>query len=311
MVTKRPTMRIDESKKHAVTIAYVSLAIVMLLWAGNSIVARAVREDVPPFTLAFVRWVGAFLIVAPFAARHVLVDRALLRRHLSVVLLLSLLGVGAFNAFLYSGLHYTPATNGLLLQAAIPPLVLIFGALFFAERASVLQIAGVALSVLGVVLIVLRADVHNLLGLRFGLGDVLILGAVVAWALYTTLLRLRPPVHAVSFLAVSFFVGVVCMAPLAAVEWMEIGFPALTAPVLGAFAYVSILPSVVAYFLFNAAVASIGASRAGQTVALMPLFGAVLASVLLDEPLAGYHWAGMAMILMGIVLGAMTLRGRA
>ena len=299
----------SRAAKQGATLAYASLAIVMLLWAGNSIIGRAIRDDVAPFTLAFVRWLGAFLIVAPFAAAHIAKDRAALMRHAGVVILLAVLGVGAFNALLYSGLHHTTATNGLLLQAAIPPLVLVCNALFFRERATLAQILGVALAASGVVIIVLRADLHLLRNFAFGLGDLMILAAVVAWALYTSLLRLRPNVHPLSFLAVSFLIGVLCMAPLAALEWLNGDVPHLSGPVLGAFAYVAIFPSVVAYTLFNAAVANIGAARAGQTIALMPLIGASLASLLLNEPLHAYHLWGMALILSGLALGAW--RGRA
>lgn len=299
----------SRAAKQGATLAYASLAIVMLLWAGNSIIGRAIRDDVAPFTLAFVRWLGAFLIVAPFAVTHIAKDRPALMRHAGVVILLALLGVGAFNALLYSGLHHTTATNGLLLQAAIPPLVLVCNALFFRERASLAQILGVALAASGVVIIVLRADLHLLRNFAFGLGDLMILAAVVAWALYTSLLRLRPNVHPLGFLAVSFLIGVLCMAPLAALEWLNGNVPQLSGPVLGAFAYVAIFPSVVAYTLFNAAVANIGAARAGQTIALMPLIGASLASLLLNEPLHAYHLWGMALILSGLALGAW--RGRA
>ncbi|HVK81786.1 MAG TPA: DMT family transporter [Verrucomicrobiae bacterium] len=289
---------------HGATLAYASLAIVMLLWAGNSIVGRAIRDDVAPFTLAFVRWLGAFLIVAPFAAAHVAKDWPLLVRHAGIVILLAVLGVGAFNALLYSGLHHTTATNGLLLQAAIPPLVLVCNALFFRERSSLMQILGVALAALGVVIIVLRADLHLLRNFSFGIGDLMILAAVVAWALYTSLLRLRPSVHPLSFLAISFLIGVLCMAPLAAFEWLNGDIPQSTPAVLGAFVYVAIFPSVVAYTLFNAAVAKIGAGAAGQTIALMPLLGAGLASLLLREPLHAYHFYGMALIIAGLALGA-------
>lgn len=294
--------------KHTAIFAYASLVLVMLLWAGNSIVGRAIRDDVQPFTLAFVRWLGAFLIIAPFALAHVLKDRAALLRNAGIVLLLSVMGVGAFNALLYTGLHHTTATNGLLLQAAIPPLVLVFNALFFRERARLAQIIGVSLAALGVVLIVVRADLDVLLHFTFGFGDLLILCAVVMWALYTSLLRLRPDVHPLSFVAISFFVGFACMAPLAMFEWTQTGFPNLTLPVLGSFAYVAIFPSVVAYLFFNAAVAKIGAAQAGQTMALMPLIGAGLASLLLREPLHVYHLLGMALIVSGIVLGALKPR---
>lgn len=289
--------------------AHAMLALVMLLWAGNSIVGRAVRHDVPPFTLAFVRWVGALLILMPFAWRHVAADRAALLRSWKPVLLLGMTGVACFNAFLYAGLQSTTATNALLLQAGIPALVLVFDRLFFRIQARIAQIIGVVLSMIGVGAIVFRGDPAALLRLSFGAGDLLILAAVLVWSLYTSLLRLRPAVHPLSFMAGTFLIGAVAMLPFAAYEWQAAATAIpWRADVFGAFLYVAIFPSVIAYFLFNGAVAAIGAARAGQAISLLPLFGAVLAALLLNEPLESFHAAGMALIVAGIVVAAFAAR---
>lgn len=287
------------------TAAYAMLALVMLLWAGNSIVGRAVRDDIPPLFLALLRWTGALLVIAPFAARHIAADRAIIARHWPAILLLGLLGVAAFNAFLYSGLRYTTASNGMLLQAAIPALVLLVDFLIFRARAGLGAIAGVALSTLGVVVIVLQGHLTALSQVAFNHGDALILCGVVAWALYTSLLRLRPQLHALSFLGLTFAIGVVTMAPLAAAEWHDIAAMAWTPGVIAAILYVALLPSVIAYALFNAAVATLGPASAGQAITLMPLFGALLAALTLGEQLHGHHFAGMALILGGIVVSAL------
>jgi drug/metabolite transporter (DMT)-like permease len=284
--------------------AYILLTIVALLWAGNAIVGRAARDLVPPFTLALVRWGGALILLLPFAWRRLIEDAATLRRCWWQTLLLGLLGVGAFNAFLYSGLRYTTATNALLMQAAIPPLILLLSWGMFRERSNWRQGAAAGLCLIGVIIIVVRGDPAVLYGLHIGIGDWLILIAALAWGLYTVLLRWRPLVHPSSFLAATFAVGVVAMAPLAALEIesdMRVVWNALS---LGAFVYVATLPSLVAYLLFNRGVALIGAGRAGQFINLMPLFGAGLAILLLDEPLAAYHLVGMALILAGILVFA-------
>jgi drug/metabolite transporter (DMT)-like permease len=279
--------------------AYAMLALVMLFWSGNAIVGRAVRDDVLPFTLAFVRWLGALLLLAPFALRHLAADKALLRRHWRPILVLGLVGVSAFNALLYSGLRYTTATNGLLLQAAIPALVLVVEATAFRARVSAWQVVGVGLSTLGVG-IVLFPDLASVLSLHFGRGDALVLAAVVAWAIYTSLLRLRPAVHPLSFLAVTFAIAVVAMLPFAMLEWRHAPAIDWRPEIVGAFLYVALFPSLAAYFLFNAAVGMIGAAKAGQSITLMPVFGALLAASLLGEPLGPRHFAGMALILCGI-----------
>ncbi len=282
--------------------AFALLGLVMVLWAGNSIVGRAVRFEVPPLTLAFVRWFGASLILLPFAIRPLRRDWPAIRAAWKPVLLLGLLGVGAFNALLYSGLRYTTATNALLLQAAIPALVVLFDRVFFAVRSPRLQIVGVIASTLGVLAIVFEGDLAKAARLHFGLGDVLVLTSVVVWALYTVFLRLRPDIAPVSFVAATFFVGAAAMAPLAFAEWLS-GETIRWGPrVWGAFAYVCVLPSILSYFIFNSATRTVGAARAGQAITLMPLFGAFLSAALLGERLHPYHFAGMVLILAGIVL---------
>ncbi len=289
--------------------AYAMLALVMLFWAGNAIVGRAVRGDIPPFTLALVRWTGAFLIVLPMAVRPLGIDRAALLKAWRPVLALGLVGVASFNALLYTGLHHTTATNGLLIQAAIPAMVLVADRAIFGIRAGWASIIGVALSTLGVAIIVFRGTVATVLALDFGVGDVMILIASVAWALYTSLLKLRPAVHPMSLLAVTFAIGALAMLPLAATEWRAVLAMPIRPGTLLAFAYVALLPSVVAYFLYNGAVGMIGAGKAGQTISLMPLFGALLAAGLLGEALHDYHLAGMVLILIGIAVPMALVRG--
>ncbi|MBW8910621.1 MAG: DMT family transporter [Sphingomonas sp.] len=289
--------------------AYATLALVMLFWAGNSIVGRAIRDDIPPFTLALVRWMGASAVLLPLSWRHLVKDRKEMLRHWKIVLVLAVVGVAGFNAFLYSGLHYTSATNSLLLQAAIPGGVLLIDRVLFGQRSSAGQILGVSLSTIGVIVVVVRADIGLLAGFRFGFGDALILGGVLVWSVYTSLLRLRPAVHQLSFLFVTFVIAALCMTPLAIVEWNARQQISFDAELLAACAYVAIFPSVLSYLLFNIAVERIGPGRAGQTISLMPLFGAGLAAALLGEQLHGYHIAGMALILGGIALSIASARG--
>ena len=282
----------------------MSLAFVMLFWSGNFIVGRAVHGAIPPFTLALVRWTGAAMLVLPFALPRLSADWQIVRRHWRITLLLGIAGVGGFNAFVYSGLRYTTASNGLLLQAAVPALVLAFNRAIFGQRSSAVQIMGVILSMIGVALIVLRGHLEALLGLTINFGDLLVLCGVICWAAYTSLLRIRPPCHPLSFLLATFLIAIATMLPLAVGEYLDGQRVRWDAATFGAFAYVAVLPSLLAYLMYNAAVRDLGAGPAGQTITLMPLFGALLAALLLDETLHGFHLAGMAVILIGIVLGA-------
>jgi len=280
---------------------YLMLVLVMLLWSGNSVVARALRNDVPPFTLAFWRWSGALLIVLPFCWRSIMADRALIRAHWPVILLLGLLGVGSFNAFFYSGLQYTTATNSLLIQAAIPALVLALDCLIFRGRPRVVQIIGVLVAAAGVATIILKGDLAVLATLAFNHGDTLVTCATLVWSLYTVLLRLRPPVRGMTFLGLTIAIGALAMMPFSFVELQDRAVH-LSPPVLAGIGYIVLFPSIIAYFLYNLAVTTIGAADAGQVANLQPLFGALLAALVLREPIHGYHLVGMALILIGIAL---------
>jgi len=294
--------------RKAQTRALLMLGLVMVFWAGNSIVGRAVRFDVPPFTLAFLRWSGALLVVLPFALPSLRQDWPAIRKGWPWLLVLGLLGVGAFNALLYTGLRYTTATNALLLQAGIPALVVLLDRLFFGVRAGRWQLLGVLLSTLGVVAIVFEGDAMAALRLHFGQGDLLVLASVGVWSFYTVFLRKRPAIAPVSFIAATFAIGVCAMAPLAVLEWQGGEVVRWTPLALGSILYVALLPSLAAYIMFNSATATLGPARAGQAITLMPLFGALLSALLLGERLHGYHFAGMAMILAGIAASMLQTR---
>jgi drug/metabolite transporter (DMT)-like permease len=290
--------------------SYLLLTLVVLFWAGNAVVGRAARDLVPPFTLAFLRWSGALALIAPFALRTLPADLPALRKHWRILLGLGLLGVAAFNALLYSGVHFTTATNAVLIQASIPPLIAVVAFGLFRQPTNARQIGAMLLSMTGVVIVVCRGDPSVLLHMKVGLGDALILTASASWAFYSVLLRKRPAVHPLSFLACTFAIGVAAMAPLALMEAASGRHVAWGAPAFCAVAYVAVFPSVVAYLLYNRGVDLVGAARAGQFINLMPMFGAMLAVVLLGEPLRGFHLLGGGLIVAGIAAFAMAGRVR-
>jgi drug/metabolite transporter (DMT)-like permease len=288
--------------------AFALLGLVMVLWAGNSIVARAFRLDIPPFTLALGRWVIASAIILPFAWKELRRDKAALLASWPVVLLLGLLGIGAFNALLYTGLQHSTATNALLLQAMTPALVTVLDRVLFGTRTTPLRLAGIAASIAGVGMIVFKGDLAAAMRLALGRADLLLLGSALVWSFYTLLLRLKPAVAGTSLVAVTFLIGVVTMAPLAAWEAARGLAVTWSGGVAAAFLYVGILPSLVSYLIYNWAAGVVGPARATQTLTLMPLFGAFLSAGLLGEELHPYHFAGMAAIVAGIALSALGSR---
>ena len=282
--------------------AYPLLTVTALFWAGNSIVGRAARDLVPPAALSFWRWTFALLLLLPLAWPHLKRDWPVLRANWPIVALLGALAIGSFNILLYTGLQSTTALNSMLIQSAQPALVLIAGALVMGDRTSLRQVAGVLISLAGVLAIIARGDPAMLWGLRLNIGDAIISVAVLIWALYSVLLRRRPAVHPLSFLAASMVVGIAVIAPVYA---HELWSGRLIVPVMGsalAIAYVSIFPSFLAYLFFNRGVELIGSAATGQYMNVMPLMGAGLAMLFLGEALHLFHVAGLALIVAGILV---------
>lgn len=285
---------------------YLLLGLTILFWSGNSIIGRAARDSVPPLTLAALRWIGATLILLPFALQHIRRDWPVVRIHWRIILVLGLTGVASFNTLLYLGLGYTTASNALLIQASTTPLILLMAWLLERQRTSAPRLAGTALSMSGVMIVVVQGQLETLLHLRLNAGDILVLVASVLWAAYTVLLPRRPDLHPLSFLGLTFIIGVIVVTPLSAYELWQ-GARIVASPMTAAtILYVTIFPSIIAYVFYTRGVSLVGSSVAGQFINAMPLVGALLAVLLLGEPLATYHVVGMAMILAGIIWFART-----
>lgn len=282
------------------TAPYTLLTFTALFWAGNSIVARGARDVVPPFALSFWRWGLALLILLPFAWPHLRRDADGLRRSWKMVLLLGVLGIGAFNALLYTGLQTTSAVNGLLLQSLQPGLILLLGALLFAEKTRPLQMLGIGLSIAGALVIISQGDLSALLRLGFNPGDLIIGVAVMVWSLYSVPLRQRPQVHPLSFLAATIAVGVAAILPFYLVEIASGRLIDSRPESWLAIAYVCLFPSLVAYLCFNRGVELLGSAAASLYLNIMPVIGALLAALFLGEAVRWCHLAGMGLIGAGI-----------
>ena len=283
--------------------AYLLLTLTVLFWAGNFVLARALNASFDPLTLAFYRWSLAFLILLPVWLPRSRPHWAVLRRHWLRLALLGLVGVGCFNTLLYIGLETTTATNATLLQSAIPVLILLISALFLGEKVTLRQWAGVALSLAGVLVIITHGDFSRLFDLAINDGDLWVLGAVVAWAAYSLLLRLKPAeVDGFAFLGYSILVAVVALAPFSV--WEQGGLPLLdwTPPMATTILYMAICPSILSYLFWNRGVAELGAARAGLFIHLIPLFGLLLSVLFLGEKVQAFHLVGIALIFVGIYL---------
>lgn len=285
------------------TSPYLLLTLTSLFWSLNWVIGRAVVGQVPPVALAYWRWVLAVLFMLPFAIPQIRRSWPLIWKHRGVIVMLGLVGTGFHNMISYIGLNYTTATNGVMLNSAIPVLIIILGALFFRQRIAALQIAGVTISLVGVFTILSKGHPETLTTFRFNIGDLIVLASMLLWALYTLMLRWRPEgIPPIALLCVCGVIGIVGMTPVYAWELSTGSQIKWSLPVVGAFIYLGLFPSFIGYIFWNKGVEQVGANVAGLFVHLMPVFGSVLSWLFLDERLFLFHLAGMALILAGIYL---------
>ncbi len=281
---------------------YLLLALTSLFWSGNVVLGRFVVGHVPPVTLAFIRWTGAFAVLLPFAARHLARDWAVLRKRAGMMTLLALTGISTYNTLAYYGLHYTTAINGLLLQSATPLFVALWSFGLFRDRLTLRQAGGICVSLTGVLIIICRGSLATLLGIGFNKGDLCFLVALLVYGFYAAMLRKRPLMHPLSFLAAVMGLGAVLLLPPLAVEIGSGQMMVLDRESVLSFVYVCTFPSLLGYLFLNRGIELIGANRAAPFIHLVPVFGSVLAIMLLGEHFRLYHAVGYALVFAGITV---------
>ena len=285
-------------------LAFGLLTLSMLLWAGNWVVGRALRDAFDPVTLNFWRWAIAALVLVPFAPPQLAGRGEVIRRNAGLLLVLSFTAVALFQTLVYLGLRSTTAVNGVLLNSSQPLFILLCSWVLERERATLRQIAGMLASFAGIVVILARGDPAALLELEFHAGDAWILLAMPVWGVYSVLLKRRPPeLEGIGLLFVLSVTGMAMLAPFYALELLRsppAGWPSPAA--VGGVLYVALAASVAGFICWNRGVMVVGANAAGFTLHLLPAFGTVLAIALLGETFAAYHAAGIATIVAGVVL---------
>jgi drug/metabolite transporter (DMT)-like permease len=286
---------------------YLLLVLTPLFWAGNFVLGRAVKANIPPIGLAFWRWAIALLVLVPFALPHLRAQWPLVRANWKALAVFAVLGVTCFNTFVYIGLHSTTATNGLLVNSVIPVLIVVLSRMLGYTPITRRQAAGIALSLAGVISIICRADLGLLLSLQLNKGDLWVLLAVGCWAFYTVHLRHRPAgLHPLTFLSAIFAIGLVVLAPFYVWEISQGGRVGTDPATCVSILYVALFPSILAFIFWNQAVGEVGPTKAGLFIHLMPVFGTLLSIIFLGESLHSFHLAGIGLIFSGIYLTTVT-----
>jgi drug/metabolite transporter (DMT)-like permease len=281
------------------------LTVPPLMWASNAIVGRMAAGTIPPLTLNFLRWVVALAVLLPFIFTQLKVDWSLGRQHWKLFAATGFLSTTCYNALQYLALITSSPINIALITAAGPIFTLLVGRAFFSAHIGRAAALGAVLSILGVAWVLLRGEIQNLTHVAFVSGDLFMLFAIGLWSVYTWLLRERPKaMSGYSVLALQMIWGLAFAVPMVLAEVLWGGYPSVQwdAHALGMVVYVALGPALLAYICWQRAVALTGSQLPMFFLNLTPVFAAILAVLLLGEFPKSYHYIGLALIVLGIVL---------
>lgn len=288
-------------------LGFIFALLAVTIWSGNFLIASGFVDDIPPVTLAALRWLTATAVFLPFAKRDMQRDMQALLDHRGELLAASITGVTLFNTMVYISARTTDTVNMALFAATTPVFVVILARIFLKERISPLRWAGLAIAISGMLAIATRGSLDTLLNLTFRLGDIWMFCAGFLWAVYSILVKRKPAtISRNAYLGATFLLGTIPLIPAAVVEQYFVQSWTLTPAVGGAVLYTGVLASLAAFFLWNTAIMHIGPGNAALFQYFIPVFSGMGAWLLLGQPVTPVHAAGFVLIFSGVVMATRT-----
>ena len=286
------------------TKAYMMLICATLFWAGNFIVGKfAFLTNIPPMSLVFYRWSLVWLILLPFTFKEIIRSKEIILKNIPLLLFLALTSVGLFNSFTYLSLVHTQVINASLFNTAIPAIIILLCFLFKIEKTNKYQILGLIISVLGILSIITKLNLEIILSLNFNIGDLIMIGGVVSWGLYSSFLKRKTftlPLLTLVHVLCSF--GLIFIFPQFFYEFSQGQTIDLDIELFYILIFLALFPSIGSYYCWAGAVSIIGANRAGIFLSLIPLFSTIMAIVIFNEKFQFFHLIGAILIIIGLYL---------
>ncbi len=286
-----------------IVIGFACAIAATVLWSGNFIVARGLSDVIAPLNLAFWRWVVAIAVLFPFAIKPLLAQKSWLKDNFAYLSIVSLLGVTLFNSLIYYAGQTSSAINLSLIAITFPIFILVLSRIFLNELIGWNKLAGIVLVTAGILLLISKGDVKVLAELSFSQGDLWMLLASLIFAIYSMLLKRKPEgIGVPAFQLANFILGLVFLLPFYLLERSLIPAQNIESSTLMSILYIGIFASLLAFILWNKAIAIIGAVNAGMVYYSLPIFSGILAIVILHETVTILHLYSTLLILAGILL---------
>ena len=286
------------------TKAYIMLVCATLFWAGNFMIGKlAYISNIPPMSLVFLRWSLVWFILLPFTYKEVIKYKDVILSNLPLLFFLAFTSVGLFNSFTYLSLVYTQVINASLFNTAIPAIIILLCFIFKIEKTNRYQILGLIISVLGILSIITKLNLEIILSLNFNKGDLIMIGGVLTWGVYSTLLKKKKftlPLLTLVHVICTF--GLISVFPQFLYELSSGQVINFDINLVYTLIFLALFPSIGSYYCWAGAVSIIGANRAGISLSLIPLFSSIMAIVIYDEVFQFFHLIGAILIILGLFL---------
>ena len=284
--------------------AYVMLVCATLFWAGNFMVGKlAFLTNIPPMSLVFFRWSLVWLILLPFTFKEIIKSKTIILNNLPLLFFLALTSVGLFNSFTYLALVHTQVINASLFNTAIPAMIILLCFILKIEKTNRFQILGLIFAVLGILSIITKLDLNILLSLDFNKGDLIMIGGVITWGLYSAFLKKKKfdlPLLTLVHILCTF--GLIFIFPQFLYEFSQGQKISFNINLGYTLIFLALFPSIGSYYCWAGAVSIIGANRAGIFLSLIPLFSTVMAIFFYGEKFHFFHLIGAILIIIGLFL---------
>jgi len=286
------------------TKAYFMLVCASLFWAGNFIVGKfAFLTDIPPLSLVFYRWSLVWIILLPFTYKEIIKYKDVIFKNLPLLFFLGFTSVGLFNSFTYLALIHTQVINASLFNAAIPAIIILLCFLFKVEKTNKFQILGLIISIFGIIVIITKLKLDILLSLNFNKGDLIMIGGVLTWGIYSTLLKRKKfTLPLLTLVHVICTMGLISVFPQFLYEYSNGQVIKFDINLVYTLIFLAIFPSIGSYYCWAGAVSIVGANRAGISLSLIPLFSTIMAIGIYDEKFQFFHLIGAILIILGLLL---------
>lgn len=289
--------------KKLISNGYIFALLATILWSGNFIVARDIKDIVDPYSLSFYRWLVATLILLPFAILPLIKNIAIIKRHFLYLSIVSILGVSMFNTLIYIASHTSSALNLSIISITFPIIVMILARLFFKESIGINKFFGILIVLIGVLLLITKGHISVLINISFNIGDLWVLLAAIAFAIYSILLRYKPEgLSMISFQLITFILGTIYLIPLYLIEFDTRIIIDPTLNNITSILYIAICSSLLAFIFWNKSIEILGATKAGMIYYTLPIFTGFLAFIFLDEKITYIHIFSILLIFMGIYI---------